>query len=288
MSVTIAPSTRLGEVKLRVSSLERSLTFYTDVVGFKLLDRKEGAARLTVDGKQPLLLLEEAPGARIVPRRSAAGLYHVAILLPDRAQLGLVLRNLIRSGIHIGHSDHLVSEALYITDPDLHGIELYADRPRSAWTRDERGYYRMATEPIDWDGLMNASESLPWHGLPSETVIGHIHFHVKRLDEAKAFYCDVLGFEMAADEERRGALFVSAGGYHHHIGLNIWAGIDAPSPTPPSTGLAFYTIVLPDRAELERVLGRVREAGIQVGERDGGWLLQDPSDISLRLTVAEA
>jgi catechol 2,3-dioxygenase len=287
MSQSIHADTVLGLLKLKVSDLDRSVRFYREVVGFQVLSQEGQIARLTVDGKNAFLILEEIPNTAAVPRRSAAGLYHFAILVPTREQLGLSLRKLIESGIPVGQGDHLVSEALYIADPDHNGIEIYRDRPRSEWRKDAVGNYIMASDPVDIEGLLQLAGDKPWTGLSAGTILGHIHLHVSELPESRAFYCDILGFDMAADaSEMMGAYFISAGGYHHHIGMNIWAGIGAPQPPANSTGLAFYTIVLPSVVELERTLGRIKDAGISMIKQEGIWLVKDPSGIEIRLTSA--
>ncbi len=288
MSQSIHADTVLGEVKLKVSNLERSIKFYREVVGFQLLSQDSNNAQLTADGINPLLILEEIPNAAAVARRSATGLYHFAILVPTREQLGLSLRSLIKSGIHIGQGDHLVSEALYIADPDQNGIEIYCDRPRSTWRRDADNNYVMASDPVDIEGLLNLAGDQAWAGLVPGTIIGHIHLHVRDLAESRAFYCDVMGFDMAADAAKTmGAYFISAGGYHHHIGMNIWAGIGAPQPPANGTGLAYYRIVLPSAAELDRTLGRITDAGNSLIEKAGTWIVKDPSGIEIRLSAAK-
>ncbi|MEK3913538.1 VOC family protein [Paenibacillus sp. FSL H7-0331] len=285
MKDSIHPNTVLGEVHLKVSNLARSIQFYKEVVGLQVLDQTADSARFTVDGHQVLLAIQEVTGA-IVPRRSSAGLYHFAILVPDRKTLGLSLRNLIQSGIHIGQADHLVSEALYIADPDNNGIEIYRDRPRESWKRDAQGNYKMATDPIDWDGLLAEAGDESWTGLPTGTIIGHIHLHVSDLQQSKAFYIDVLGFTVELNgAANMGALFIAAGGYHHHIGLNIWAGVGAPLAPAEGTGLAYFTIVVPNQAELQAVIERVSQAGIAVTEANGDWALKDPTGIEIRLVV---
>ncbi|NHN33616.1 VOC family protein [Paenibacillus agricola] len=283
---SIHSDTVLGEVHLKVSDLERSLRFYQDVVGLRVLTQAANRAELTVDGIKPLVVLHEISTANIVPRRSAAGLYHFAILLPDRRSLGLSLRNLIDSGIHIGQADHLVSEALYIADPDNNGIEIYRDRPRESWTYDAQGNVKMATDPIDWDGLLKEAEGHPWTGMPVGTIIGHIHFHVSDLQKSKEFYCDILGFDIIANmSATMGALFISAGGYHHHIGLNVWAGIGAPPAPVDGTGLKYYKVVVPGEQELQRILANLRSGGYAVTEQNATWIVKDPSQIELRLTL---
>jgi catechol 2,3-dioxygenase len=283
MSYQLSPKLELGEVKIKVSNLTRSIAFYQEVVGLKVLNEDKETADLTVDGKHVLLKLEEVKGAQVMPRRSAAGLYHFAILVPNREALGLSLRNLIQSGIHIGQADHIVSEALYIADPDNNGIEIYTDRPRETWRRDENGDYIMASNPIDWDGLLVAAGDKAWAGLPSDTVMGHVHFHVKNLEKSREFYCGILGFDIAVNASRMGALFISAGGYHHHIGLNIWAGEDVSSPPSNATGLVYATLVFPSYSEFESALEQIQRAGIPITKDNKAWFVTDPSGIQLRL-----
>lgn len=276
MSFSIHPDSVIGQVKLKVTDLERSVAFYRDVVGLKLLKVDNQVAEMTVDGIRTLVILEEIPDGVVTPRRSAAGLYHFAILVPDRQSLGLSLRSLIASGIHIGQADHLVSEALYITDPDNNGIEIYADRPRGTWKRDANNEYIMAVDPIDWDGLLKEAGDGAWSGLPEGTTIGHIHLHVSDLKQARRFYCDVLGFELQAHMENS-ALFVAAGGYHHHLGLNVWAGIGTPLAATNASGLAYYTILLPNKTN------RLAEAGILVNNAGNHIAVHDPSGIEIHL-----
>lgn len=284
MSDKLHPDLTLGEIKLKVSHLQRSLDFYTGIVGFKVLRTEGTQAILSYDGVTAAVVLEELPNARITPRRSAAGLYHFAILLPDRLSLGIMLRHLAESGIQIGQADHLVSEALYIYDPDNHGIEIYRDRPRNEWQKDSNGHIKMASEPVDWDGLLALAEGQVWSGLPAGTTLGHIHFHVSSLDLSEAFYIDALGFDIVADvRQQMAALFISAGGYHHHVGLNIWAGEGAPIAPADATGLAYYTVVLPDTASLQETVNRLQRAGIAVTEQERYYLVHDPSGIELHL-----
>lgn len=288
MSHKLHPDTKLGVVKLKISDLERSLKFYQDVIGLRLLKQGGRTAELTADGQTSLLILEEVPNAVITPQRSFSGLYHFAILLPTRKDLGLSLKRLIESGVRIGQADHLVSEALYLDDPDQNGIEIYRDRPREEWDFNGDGTVRMASDPIDWDGLLREAEGAEWNGLPSGTLIGHVHFHIGDIRKARAFYCDVLGFNIEADWMRMGALFIAAGGYHHHIGLNLWAGAGAPPAPKNGTGIDYYTIVLPDEEELKKVIASVAAAGFSHEEREDGVYLSDPFGIGTRLTVATA
>lgn len=281
----IPASTRLGEVSIRISDLDRSIRFYTEVVGLKLLERNDRVATLTADGQTSLLRLEQPADVSITRPRSSAGLYHFAILLPDRQSLGLALRNLAAHGIEIGQGDHLVSEALYISDPDNNGIEIYADRPRDTWQRDEKNNYIMATDPVDVEGLFAISENLPWKGLPAGTVIGHVHFHVRSLQDSGIFYIGLLGFDITSGFGGS-ALFVSAGGYHHHLGLNTWAGVGVPVTPINGTGIDYFTIVYDGKAELDAAVQHLRQEGASV-EQDGAvWWTVDPQNIRIRLTAA--
>lgn len=281
----IPATTHLGEVSLRISNLERSIQFYTQVIGLKLLERKDSVATFSVDGQHSLLRLEEIPNAVTMPERSSAGLYHFAILLPDRKSLGLALRNLAASGIEIGQGDHLVSEALYISDPDLNGIEIYVDRPRDTWRRDADNNYIMGTDPVDVQGLFDLSANETWTGLPVGTVIGHVHFHVRSLEESRRFYHGILGFDIVGNFANMSALFISAGGYHHHIGLNIWAGSGAPVNPSDATGIEYFTIVYSSEAERNQAVEQLREAGATLTQQNDVWFTVDPQQIHIRLTV---
>ncbi|WP_379134875.1 VOC family protein [Paenibacillus sp. sgz500958] len=283
-AVTLHQDVELGLVQIRVSNLERSLAFYQNVIGLQILRQSEREAEMTADGHSVLLILREIENAKVLRRNSVAGLYHFAILVPDRPSLGLVLRNLIDSGIHVGQGDHLVSEALYIQDPDDNGIELYRDRPKDTWKKDGEGHVVMTTDPVDVDGLLAASEGLPWNGLPAGTVIGHVHFHVGDLGKAKAFYVDLLGFELMA-HYGDAAMFIAAGGYHHHIGLNVWAGQGAPAAPADAPGIDYFTLLLPNEEERTALVARVRQAGYSVEDVDGEPALKDPWNIGIRLVI---
>jgi len=278
---TLDPRTHVGPVSLTVADLARSLRFYGDVLGLAPAERSNGSALLAA-GDTPLLHLVELPGAQPKPAR-ATGLYHFAILLPSRPDLARWLRHVLEVRWPLqGWSDHGVSEAVYLADPDENGIEIYRDRPRSEWPV-ANGELQMVTDPLDVrDLLAQAGDaSAPWT-MPAGTAMGHVHLHVASIPQAQAFYCDLLGFDLI---QRYGpsALFVSAGGYHHHIGLNTWAGVGA-SPAPAgSAGLRYFTVVVPDEASLALLVGRLQQAGIAVTPQEGGWQLQDPSGNGIRL-----
>ncbi|MDH4063920.1 MAG: VOC family protein [Acidobacteriota bacterium] len=232
----------IGEVTLAVANLDRSLAFYTDVVGLVILWQDSGVAALgAAEGRPSLVRLQEQVGAVARPRGSS-GLYHIAIRVPSRAALGRSLRRLAeRRWPLTGASDHLVSEALYLDDPDGLGLEVYRDRPREHW-RVSDGEVEMATEPLDLDSVAaERGAGGAWSGVEPETNIGHVHLHVPDLGSAEALYCGALGFTPTL-RRYPGALFVAAGGYHHHVGLNVWAGPGAPPPPPAAVGLRAFTV----------------------------------------------
>jgi catechol 2,3-dioxygenase len=241
---TLPGDAHIGQVSLTVRDLDRSVSFYRDVLGFREIAGPEDASARTTrlgSGRRVLLELHENTSAVPKPRRSS-GLFHFAILVPSRAALGRSLRRLSDQRWPLsGASDHLVSEALYLSDPDGLGIEIYRDRPRDEWPRVD-GQLQMATDPLDLQSIIDepgAAET--WTGMDPATVIGHVHLHVPHLDAAEEFFCGRIGFEPTV-RGYPGALFVAAGGYHHHLGLNTWTGIGAPPPPPNAVGLRSFTI----------------------------------------------
>jgi catechol 2,3-dioxygenase len=283
-SYSIHPETTVGPIYLTVSDLKRSEEFYGEVLGFKSLPRKGDVLTLTADGKTPVLVLKGNPAATARPGRTT-GLYHFAVLTPSRLDLARSLRRLAETQYPIqGGADHRVSEALYLADPDDNGIEIYHDRPRDTWTF-PNGEIHMESDPLDYEGILAEldGDAHPWDGLAAGTRIGHVHLNVADLEKTEEFYHGVLGFDITV-RRSHGALFISAGGYHHHLGLNIWNGAGAPPPPPNAVGLRYYGIVLPNLAELEKVAGRVQEAGISAEEMDEGFLLRDPSMNGVLLT----
>src|SRR5690606_13933289 len=231
---------------------------YGDMMGMELVERTPERLSFGAGG-EAFLFLEVRPDA--TPRvEETTGLYHVAILVPDRAALGGVLARIAAAGVRLGASDHLVSEALYIWDPDNNGLEIYRDRPRSEWHW-ENGRVSMATEPLDRHSVADEGIGAGAHlkPVPAGTKIGHIHLQVGDLDDAHRFYTGMLGFEQTSG--RGGALLVSAGGYHHHVGLNVWHSLNAPQPEKNAAGLVEYDIVVPSRAVLDAAKARLESAG---------------------------
>jgi catechol 2,3-dioxygenase len=285
--MAIAPETRMGPVELSVADLERSLDYWQRTVGLRLLERENGTASLGTDAE--LVSLTEEPGAQ--PDLGHTGLFHVALLVPDRPSLARWLAHAARVGVQItGVSDQAVSEAIYMRDPDHHGIEIYADRPRALW-EGEVGRL-MTTLPIDVDDLLGELDdpaAEPFEGLPEGTGVGHVHLRVADIPAAVDFYNRVLGFDVMA-QAGPAAAFLSAGGYHHHVGANTWESRGA-SPAPPGFAtLRHATIVVPDPAELDRVAGRVADEGQEPEPHSargsgGGVLVRDPSQNALLLTA---
>jgi len=280
---SIPATTVMGPVHLTVADLERSLAYYRDAIGLDVRERDAGLASLGA-GDLELLVVVEEPGARPAPRHT--GLFHFALLVPERAALARWLAHAARERVPLaGMSDHYVSEAVYLGDPDGHGIEIYADRPREVW--EGQVMARMTTEPLDVNGLLAELDdpaTAPFDGLVAGTVMGHVHLQVASTEDAVVFYRDVLGFEVMA-EFVPSAAFFGAGGYHHHVGANTWRSRGATPPPPGSAALRHATVVLPDASERDRVAARVADAGQEPEAVDGGVLVRDPSGNALVLAT---
>lgn len=274
-------STHLGRVRLQVADIERSLLFYARVLGMCVVRGTADSVGLGPQSEdREIIHLRQQKSARPVPRRGLLGLYHFAILLPDRAALGRFVAHLAEIGVPAGMSDHSVSEAVYLTDPDGLGIEVYADRPRDAWRYDEQQLY-MTTDPLDVDDLVRSAGGQRWTGMPPGTVLGHVHLYVDDIEKAAAFYHDALGFDKVV-WSYPGALFLSAGGYHHHLGTNTWAK-GAALATDADARLLEWEIIVPSRKDAEEAARHVKEAGYDLKQEDGEWVLTDPWGTGLRL-----
>lgn len=272
----------MGAVRLRVRDAARSVAFYTRTIGLTLFGRGiDGIVRLGA-GQRVIVELEEAPDARPRPRGSA-GLFHVAILVPDRPALAIVLRRLVAQGVRLGASDHIVSEALYLDDPDGNGIEIYRDRPAASWKWDG-GTVEMATYGLDLRNLLadvpaDAPVETP---MPDGTRVGHVHLQVGDLALARRFYVDTLGLDVTTDRYP-GALFVSADGYHHHLGLNVWQSRGAGAAPADCIGLVHVELLLPDAAAVEALRTRLTAAGENVVPVEDGFVVADPWSVRLHI-----
>jgi catechol 2,3-dioxygenase len=285
----IDPGAHVARARFRVSDLERSLELYRDTLGFEVAGRAHGLVALKVpddDGVagRELIVLEERPGIQHRPRRPVTtGLYHVAILLPDRRSLGRMLINLREREYPLrGASDHAVSESLYLDDPDGNGLEIYADKARDRWPYRD-GQVQMTIDPFDFDGVIAAAgDPAPWR-MPVATTIGHVHFTVSSLAEAERFYADGLGFDVT-QRTLQGILAVSAGGYHHHVNLNVWAGDDPPRDREDVAGLIEWELVVPDRSARAALLQRLADLKYDVS-RQGDAVRTHDSDGNMVVVV---
>ncbi|WP_240377950.1 VOC family protein [Bacillus piscicola] len=277
------PNTFVNHVRIKVSNLERSLTYYQEMIGFSILEQTETTAKLTADGKTNILSLEQ-PAEPSPKQPNTTGLYHFAILLPHRSDLANIVQHFIEKNVRLGSSDHLVSEALYLTDPDGNVMEVYTDRDPASWQWNN-GEVAMTVDPLDFrDLLSEVKQEESWQGLPAGTIMGHIHLHVSELQQTEEFYTKGLGFEVV---NRFGdqALFISTGSYHHHIALNTWMGIGAPAPAKNSVGLEFYTLILPNEKSREKVAENLEKIGASVTEEKGTFITSDPSGNRIHLKV---
>lgn len=267
-----SPNTYVGEVNIKVKNLDYALTFYQNIMGFKLLEKTDQKAVLTTDGKTPLVTLEQP--ANVIPKEGRmSGLYHFAILLPSRGDLSVFLRHFLGTGYSLGAADHYVSEALYITDPDGNGIEVYRDRPSNEWNW-KNGLVDMATVELDGNSILAESDA-EWTGLPPGTIMGHIHLHVGDLQKAEEFYTKGLGFTIVSHYPQ--AIFLSTGGYHHHIAINTWQGEGAPTPPKNSVGLNWFTLIFPNETALDTAIKQLQQLGYPLKKEEDHYVTSDPS-----------
>jgi catechol 2,3-dioxygenase len=280
--VAIPAATTMGPVHLTVADLGRSLGYYRAAIGLEVLDEGTGHASLGADSRE-LLVLTEEPGA--APATGHTGLYHFALLVPSRADLARWLAHAARERVPlVGLSDHFVSEAIYLSDPDRHGIEIYADRPREIW----EGLVgtRLTTMPLETENLLaevGDPATAEFEGIAGGTVMGHVHLKVAGIPETIAFYRDVLGFGLMATYGAQAA-FLSAGGYHHHLGANTWESLAATAPPEGSAALRQATIVLPSAADRDALVRRLEDGGTPVEDTPEGPLVRDPSGNAFVLT----
>lgn len=310
---SIHPATLIGEVSLTVANLDRQIDFYQRVLGLTLHWRKGNAAGLGA-GDADLVRLTEEPSFKRY--RGITGLYHFAVLFPDRQELARVVARLFSLRYTNYPTDHIMTKTTYLDDPEGNGIELYAESPEDgAWsmengqyiTRRADGSLSDGREPLDVDALFKLLDKddpvLAPHGArmgdadlksahpnaaaPAQTRVGHVHLHVSDIDQAVAFYHGMIGFDVMGVVKSMRMAFVSAGGYHHHVGLNTWQGEGAPPPPPDALGLRYFSVLLPNQAELERVIARVRQSGLPTEQTETGLLVRDPSQNGVVLTTRQ-
>jgi catechol 2,3-dioxygenase len=277
------PKVYAPTVELRVANLDRSLAFYQEVIGLKVLEKSASKASLTADGVNALVKLEQPE--HVTPRNERnTGLYHFALLLPTRKDLGIVLKHFIETRNPLqGGSDHLVSEALYLADPDMNGIEIYADRPSENWNWHDDQVV-MDSRRLDVEGLLELAENVVFTGLPKGTIMGHIHLQVSDLASTEKFYCEGLGFDVVTKYGSQ-ALFISTGRYHHHLGLNTWHSAGGSAPSETSAGLKQFTLLYPSEEEKTNAIHRLTKLGASVIQENGVTLTKDPSGNTIQLLV---
>ncbi len=284
MTFQIDPHMKLQYLTLRVKSLKKQRQFYHEVLGLTILDQETNRLVLSVDNVHPLIVLQEDENVVQKPTHTT-GLYHLALLVPNRQDLAYVIEHLLKKDIRFdGASDHLFSEAFYLTDPEGNGIEIYRDRPRDEWSRSENGELISASNPIDLQGIMSLQDkNRHWLGLPKGTVLGHLHLQVNQLKDAGDFYLDVLGLEEIT-RFHESALFMSAGGYHHHIAVNTWQTKGAILPPANATGLVDYSITLSSENESEKVLTHLKGLNFNIMVNENGFSILDPNHIRIFFT----
>ena len=292
---SIHPATKIGVVALRVSNLENQLTFYQQALGFQLHWREGNKAGLGAGGADLLHLTEETDLKRY---RGVTGLYHFAVLFPNRRELARVMARLFALKYPNAPTDHIMTKTTYLDDPEGNGIELYCESPEDGtWTLANGEYITRRTdgslsngrEPLDVNALLThlKEDDRLDVSIPPETRVGHIHLHVRNIDEAMDFYHGILGFDVMGVAKTFRMGFVSAGGYHHHIGLNTWQGEGAPPPPADALGLRHFAVELPDQNALDQVIARVEKAGIPANQTEDGLLVYDPSQNGVILTTSK-
>jgi catechol 2,3-dioxygenase len=275
---SLPDATHVGGVRLQVSDLARSVGYYEEVIGLRVIASAETTLLGAPGSDRPLVTLEARPGVTSA-RRDAFGLFHFAILLPDRAALGRFTRHVSNLGVGVGAADHLVSESLYLWDPDGLGIEVYADRPRSSWRQHGREL-AMATDPLDVTGVIAAGGGTAWTGVPEGTRMGHVHLSVGGLDAAERFYHQALGFDKTV-WSYPGALFLAAGGYHHHLGTNTWSS--GPSPSRDEAQLLEWDLVLSSAEDVARAARSLQSEGYTSAATTEGVTAADPWGTRVRI-----
>ena len=275
---------KLQYITLRVKSLAKQIQFYHEVLGLNVLEQDANQVTLSANNIHPLIVLQQDENVVQKPTNTI-GLYHLALLVPSREDLAYVIKHLQLQGVRFdGASDHLFSEAFYLTDPEGNGIEIYRDRPRTEWPRSENGELVAASNPIDLPGIMSLlDENRTWSGLPRETILGHLHLQVSQLKDAGNFYLHVLGLEEIT-RFHDSALFMSAGGYHHHIAVNTWNVRGATLPPEYSTGIMNYSITLSSKNEMDKFINHLKELHLEIQQNEKGFSILDTNKIRIFFT----
>lgn len=269
---------QVTDVTLMVADIETSLKFYQESFGFKLLEKSDNQYKLGTHTGTHLLTLINNPLAS--PKQRTTGLYHFAILLPSRAHLGQFIRHMIETKTQVtGGADHGISEALYLDDPDGNGIEIYADKPKDMWPP----FDEVVNSAMDYQDLIDKALKAPYTRIPDETIMGHIHLHVANMDSARKFFINVLGFESTMEYGPKAA-FVSDLGYHHHIGFNVWNGINIPNNPDNTIGLKSYTIFVPEN-RFDALLERLNKANITLNKDNDTVFIKDVNNIKIYFTT---
>jgi catechol 2,3-dioxygenase len=292
---SIHPKTMMGQISLTVANLENQIMFYQQALGFKLHWRDGNRAGLGSGGADLLLLTEEPDRKKY---RGVTGLYHVAYVFPNRHELAIAVARLFAIKYPNSPTDHIMTKTTYLDDLEHNGIELYCESPEDGWMGSENGEFiaRRADgslsngrEALDLDELFShlTEQDKLDVSVPPEMHIGHVHLHVRDVDEAVNFYHGIIGFDVMGNAKNMQAAFISAGGYHHHLGLNTWQGRGAPPPPPDAVGLRYFTVDLPNQTAYDEVVARVDAAGIPSNQTEAGLLLHDPSQNGVVLRVAK-
>lgn len=268
------PAMYIEHLHLKVANIEQSLNFYQDVLGFRVLEQKANQAQLSAGGMKSLITIEQFENSTPL-NPTNTGLFHMAFLVPSRIDLAKVMRHLIDVRYPLqGASDHLVSEALYLADPDGNGIEIYADRDAREWNW-QQGQVEMLTLPLNADDLLNEVVENGWEGMPEDTIIGHVHLQATELKKVEEIYTSGFGFDVVTQYGYQ-ALFLSSENYHHHIGLNTWNSAGGSIPEANSIGLKSFTISIPETGR-DQVAKRLINMGVSVSDNSDRYVVQDPS-----------